>query len=263
MRFGARLMAQLRSVARRRRLRFLARLRSYVARHHLALVALFVAIGGTSYAAFRLPANSVGTRQIKRGAVTLSRISRRARLDLRGADGPRGPRGLQGPKGNQGPKGDPGQKGNPGRNGDPGDPGSNIVARARGSSNVTALYSGPTSYPLAGGSWIQAGNEVDEVVGQVTITTSQGVSGCMPSSGAQIFIYVDSTLLGKFAAEDNTWTAQSVHTVQVPRTISYVYEPAVETPHTLTVQVSGDCASTTTQQDAVVTSVSLDVIRHI
>jgi hypothetical protein len=35
------------------------------------------------------------------------------------------------------------------------------------------------------------------------------------------------------------------------------------TPHTLTVQVSGDCPSTTTQQDAVVNSISLDVIRHL
>ncbi|MGZ4182357.1 MAG: hypothetical protein ACXVUL_16940, partial [Solirubrobacteraceae bacterium] len=33
-------------------------------------VALFVALGGTSYAALKLPANSVGTRQIKNHAIT-------------------------------------------------------------------------------------------------------------------------------------------------------------------------------------------------
>jgi Pentapeptide repeats (8 copies) len=36
----------------------------------VACIALFVALGGTSYAAIRLPANSVGTKQIKNSAVT-------------------------------------------------------------------------------------------------------------------------------------------------------------------------------------------------
>jgi hypothetical protein len=36
----------------------------------VACVALFVALGGTSYAAIVLPANSVGTKQIKKSAVT-------------------------------------------------------------------------------------------------------------------------------------------------------------------------------------------------
>jgi hypothetical protein len=36
----------------------------------VACIALAVALGGTSYAAVRLPANSVGTKQLKRGAVT-------------------------------------------------------------------------------------------------------------------------------------------------------------------------------------------------
>jgi hypothetical protein len=36
----------------------------------VACIALAVALGGTSYAAIRLPANSVGTKQLKRGAVT-------------------------------------------------------------------------------------------------------------------------------------------------------------------------------------------------
>lgn len=47
----------------------------YLRRHHLAIVALFVALGGTSYAATQLPANSVGTRQIRAGAVTPSKLA--------------------------------------------------------------------------------------------------------------------------------------------------------------------------------------------
>ena len=43
----------------------------------VSLIALFVALGGTSYAAITmaLPKNSVGTKQIKNGAVTAAKIS--------------------------------------------------------------------------------------------------------------------------------------------------------------------------------------------
>ena len=40
----------------------------------IALVALIIALGGTSYAAISLPKNSVGTKQIRKGAVTKSKI---------------------------------------------------------------------------------------------------------------------------------------------------------------------------------------------
>jgi hypothetical protein len=42
----------------------------------IAYLALFVAMGGTTYAAIRLPANSVGTRQLEKGAVTERRWRR-------------------------------------------------------------------------------------------------------------------------------------------------------------------------------------------
>ena len=40
----------------------------------VAYAALFVALSGTAYAATTLPANSVGTKQIKNGAVTGAKI---------------------------------------------------------------------------------------------------------------------------------------------------------------------------------------------
>jgi hypothetical protein len=44
----------------------------------VSTLALFLALGGVSYAAVRLPANSVGTRQLKRNAVTGVKIKNRA-----------------------------------------------------------------------------------------------------------------------------------------------------------------------------------------
>jgi hypothetical protein len=46
----------------------------YLKRHHIGLIALFVALGGTSYAATQLPRNSVGTGQIRAGAVTTAKL---------------------------------------------------------------------------------------------------------------------------------------------------------------------------------------------
>ncbi|HTA97378.1 MAG TPA: hypothetical protein VK730_07015 [Solirubrobacteraceae bacterium] len=47
---------------------------AYVRRHHIGLIALFVALGGTSYAATRPANNSVGSGQIQSGAVTATKI---------------------------------------------------------------------------------------------------------------------------------------------------------------------------------------------
>jgi hypothetical protein len=46
----------------------------YLKRHHMGVLALFIALGGTSYAATQLPRNSVGSAQIRAGAVTTAKI---------------------------------------------------------------------------------------------------------------------------------------------------------------------------------------------
>lgn len=83
----------------------------------VACVALVIALGGTSYAAISLPANSVGTKQIKNGAVTKKKISPRTMTGLRG---PRGARGLAGPAGAGGAAGSAGPVGPAGAQGLPG-----------------------------------------------------------------------------------------------------------------------------------------------
>ncbi|MGH3264850.1 MAG: hypothetical protein ACRDNS_22990 [Trebonia sp.] len=51
---------------------------TFIRHNAVALVALFVALGGTSYAAVNLPAGSVGTRQLRNGAVTGAKLARGA-----------------------------------------------------------------------------------------------------------------------------------------------------------------------------------------
>jgi hypothetical protein len=67
-------------------------------------------LGGVGYAAIVLPANSVGTRQLKKNAVTSAKVKRYSLLrnDFRRGQVPRGPQGIQGAAGAKGAKGDPG-----------------------------------------------------------------------------------------------------------------------------------------------------------
>jgi len=73
----------------------------YVRRHHIALLALFVALGGTSYAAANLPTNSIVKRHIQKGAVGSSEVRNGSLFaaDFRSGQLPRGPRGAEGPQG--------------------------------------------------------------------------------------------------------------------------------------------------------------------
>jgi hypothetical protein len=97
----------------------------------VALIALFVALGGGAYAALKLPANSIGAAQLKKGAVTPTKLSPAAKTALStpgpsgaaGARGPEGPRGEAGPRGDSGPRGDAGPKGDTGSAG----PGATIL----------------------------------------------------------------------------------------------------------------------------------------
>jgi hypothetical protein len=109
----------------------------------VSIIALSVTLGGTSYAAIVLPANSVGTKQIKKDAVTSAKVKAGSLLAAdfapgqlpAGAAGATGATGATGPIGATGPKGDKGEKGDPGINGTNG---TNVVVRESASTPVAA-----------------------------------------------------------------------------------------------------------------------------
>jgi hypothetical protein len=79
----------------------------------VSCLALFVALGGSAYAATQLPKNSVGTKQLKDGAVTQAKLAK----GVGAGAGERGTEGRQGPVGPQGSPGAPGSPGTPGGSG--------------------------------------------------------------------------------------------------------------------------------------------------
>jgi hypothetical protein len=84
----------------------------FLRQNTIALLALFIALSGTTFAAaVALPRNSVGTAQLKNGAVTKKKINKKTIRQLRGNRGRAGPIGPQGPTGARGPTGAQGAAG--------------------------------------------------------------------------------------------------------------------------------------------------------
>jgi hypothetical protein len=80
----------------------------------VSTICLFLLLGGVAYAAGQLAPNSVGTKQLKNGAVTLKKIEKKTQKELRGfGNGP----GVGAPPGPAGPRGEPGAPGQAGANG--------------------------------------------------------------------------------------------------------------------------------------------------
>jgi hypothetical protein len=82
----------------------------YIRSHHIALLALFLALGGTSLAA----ASFINGKQIKPNSIPKNRLTHSAIASLKGARGARGGQGATGPRGAtgvQGVKGDTGAAG--------------------------------------------------------------------------------------------------------------------------------------------------------
>lgn len=75
----------------------------------IATLALFIALaGGTAYAASELGKESVGTKQLAKGAVTPVKLSKASKATLTGPKGATGAPGPKGDTGGQGPQGVPG-----------------------------------------------------------------------------------------------------------------------------------------------------------
>jgi hypothetical protein len=78
-----------------------------------ATLALFIALGGVSWAATSLPKNSVGKKQLQKNAVVSKKVKdgSLAAGDFKKGQLPEGPKGPQGAVGDQGPQGQPGAPG--------------------------------------------------------------------------------------------------------------------------------------------------------
>lgn len=188
----------------------------YLKRHHVGFIALFIVLGGTSYAAATLPKNSVGQKQIRSGAVSESKLSKgvRSKLAKTGKAGPAGPSGPQGPKGDTGapgatgPSGARGPAGAEGDQGIQGEPGPTDAGVGGVNATVTVTGYELTHGGAASVTLDQAGKVLVQIHG--TFDLACGAGACSRTIGA----VVDGTSVpGAFATisgSGNTTTSRSV-----------------------------------------------------
>lgn len=147
----------------------------------ISTIALFLALaGGTAFAAKEalLPKNTVGTKQLKPGAVTPAKLSAASKLAFTGPKGAGGDPGPQGPKGDRGPEG---AEGLPGiSDGDP------FVVDAV--SGVEEEGAGTTSPVVLGGttSWTPGEDQAGLFFGKL-VYTEGAATGNSCTVGVRIF----------------------------------------------------------------------------
>jgi hypothetical protein len=146
----------------------------------ISLIALFVALGGTGYAALKLPKNSVGSRQIKTGAVGSSEVKDGSlrRRDFGKGQVPAGPRGAEGPVGPAGANGTDGSDGHDGTTG-PRGPSDAYVGSNSGSQND----SNSASVTVPAGDYVAAASgQALYFRNDSTYPTSEGETTCALTS---------------------------------------------------------------------------------
>jgi hypothetical protein len=230
-------------------------------------VALFAALGGTSYATVALPADSVHSAQLAPGAVTHAKLASSsvgetdlAKRSLTAADFKPGAllkalvEAGQG-HGTAGASGKVGAGGAPGRTGATGPAGQNgsasVVMKARGSGTVTAPNAAATNVPLSGASWTQAASDVNLITGSVDI----GIPAtCTGSFGNALVVSIDG-VPNTFAVAP---TAPASTTATIPFAVSELMEPGSSRQHTATAKLGNSC--TKSGEDYRVSNVKMDVL---
>jgi hypothetical protein len=223
----------------------------------IAYLALFVALGGSSYAAVRLKPGSVTSAALATRAVTHAKLARNSVTTLNvapgtltGADFKSGTLAKGAVKGSKGDQGARGPAGAPGPQGLPG--GASVGTRARFSGSVSAPKGASTSVPLTGNTWTQVANEVDLITGSMTVNIP---ASCTGSFGNALVVNVDGNAT-TFAVAPN---APASGTVTMPFNVGTLTEASQATPHTVTASFGNSC--TKDGENYTVSDVKLDVIR--
>jgi hypothetical protein len=232
----------------------------------IALIALFVALGGTGYAALKLPKNSVGTKQLKANAVTGAKVKNGTLTadDFGGSlpTGAQGPKGDTGAAGTNGTNGTNGAKGDKGDQGDKGNDGTNGTGTQgptgpSGTSLKPKVTAGPldsgapnTFAPLNVPAFTPAANKAELVLIKVDWTTP--AAGCTGTpvgpGGGQVIIKFDGTQIASQQGPANA----STQTLEASKPIISSASPA---PHTVSVEVGDNCAAS---ENATINTVTVE-----
>lgn len=204
----------------------------------MATIAVFIALGGASYAAIKLPRNSVGAKQLKRNSVNGSKV---AAGSIGFGDLSKGARPRTGPSGPAGTDG------------------AAIVVRARSAGSVNTPSDGsPVDVPLSSANWTQGPSELDlGPYGGITVT-APGSGAC----GGSGFIDMNWTISvsGKNFSLGSRQVVPDGDTHSFRFDPTYLPEPGVSTANAATISVASLCDSGPVPVSVEITDVHFDVI---
>ena len=211
----------------------------------ISLIALFVALGGASYAAVKIPKNSVGSSQLKKNAVSSSKVKNASLLaeDFKAGQLPRGEQGPKGDTGATGPKGDTGATGATGASGVA------AVNGATGSSLGISLSGSPQTVMTTTVNSAPAGRMV--VTGSFRMYNQASAGGNPSGSSCQVTIdgapasqqtwnYAGTTQTGAEPMINNDWQVPVVGSAAVAAGTHSAAVVCVKVGPGTTVAYSGD-----------------------
>ena len=221
----------------------------------MSVIAVFIALGGSSYAISKLPKNSVGKKQLKASAVTTAKIKKFAVTKAKIKDG-----AVDGAKIKDGAVDGEKIKDGAVTGAKVADgsltqtdinaatmPFSRVVAKARGSSTVEAPKTKFAVYPLDNPTYTQAANEDDRYVAAVDVTIPSTCEG--PNRQASAILLIDTNPASPSEADALGYGAvQTDGTGNVTKRIEIGssgtrFEPGAAKVHTLTVLVDSNCTT--------------------
>ncbi len=225
------------------------RIARHVRQNAYGLLALFIALGGTSYAVATLPKNSVKAKQLAPNSVRSSEAKGLTLDDFKAGESEklRGPKGEPGSQGERGPEGQRGEAGIPGPAGTP-------AAIARTVLPVTGQHTSsvPTYAMHSAGSFTKqsAGSRID-----LTYATDLETSNA--SSSCRVQLRVDgATSAGSTGTDSGTVTSPGDARLQranasAPAVVLASFNGLAAGSHAVTIAVATDSAATTcTENDA-------------
>jgi hypothetical protein len=240
------------------------RLTTHVRGNAVGYLALFVALGGSSYAAVSLAPGSVRSAALAKHAVTHAKLANQSVTStnianrtitsqdlkvgailkgLKGDAGATGAAGLAGIPGLQGPQGVAGPAGKDGS--------ASIGAKVRLANSVTAPHGANTSVPLNSSSWTQSAGQLELIAGTINLTVP---STCTGSFGNSVVISVDGNAQTLAVAP----TVPAGTSVTMPILVGTLSEPDATQQHTMTAAFANTC--TKAGEDYAINGAKLDVI---
>ncbi len=220
----------------------------------ISILALFVALGGASYAATQLPKNSVGAKQLKKNAVATAKVRKnavtRAKIKASAVNSSKIANGsIKGRDINA-----------------PSTPFSQVVFTTQGQGTVAVPKEGIVNYPLDPASYTQAANRTDTYAGAVEVVFKPT---CTAPRAATAFVLVDPAdplspssddIVAIGVAEDKAGGEVAKRVNLAPYYVGGIrFRRATPTNHTLFVGVASECAEGKTE-GVEATSAEVDVI---